>query len=96
MEETAEFGIRTALIVDKFHFHRFHWRDSQNSLTNTGTQTGQQFAARGQLSIVILHLCFERFKCAKSIQIIIEISWRPERGFRVELPYRTADFGMLP
>lgn len=41
MEETAEFRISRTLIVDEFHFDRFHWRDSEYSFTYTSAQAGQ-------------------------------------------------------
>lgn len=100
MEETAEFRISRTLIVDEFYFHRFHWRDSENSFTHTSAQAGQQFAGGGQLSIVILHLSFKCLEWAKPTEMdhrkVIRETFCAYVFFCGIITYRTADFGMLP
>lgn len=66
VEEAAEFRIAAALIVDEFHFNRFHWRDSEHGLADAGAQAGQQFARCRELSVLVLHLFLECLEGAET------------------------------
>lgn len=66
MYEASILWIGTALIVDEFHFDRFHWSDGQDGLANAGAKTGQQFAARRQSAVFIGQIALEHFESTES------------------------------
>lgn len=106
VEESLKLRIPAALIVDELHLDRFHWGDGQNGLAHASAKTGQQFTARGQLAVFVLHLRFECFECAEAAigrkcgrdnainhfpHIFGNNQWYSGLS-----NYRTADLGMLP
>lgn len=66
MEKASEFWIRRTLIVDEFHFNRFHRGNCENSLAHTGAKTGEEPPLWIELSIRVHQLLLHRLESAKS------------------------------
>lgn len=66
MVKSFESWIRRTLIVDEFHFDRFHRGNRKNSFAHTGAKTGQESSLRIELPIRVHQLVLHRLESAKS------------------------------